>query len=279
VLLMSCRDGPGIVVAVSGFIHRHGGNILHASQHSDLEDQRFFMRVEWDLAAFDLAPEAIHAAFAEVAARFQAQYEVHLSQHRTRVAILVSRYDHCLWDLLLRWRAGELACDVVLVASNHATAAPIAEAFGLAFARVPVEPATKPAAERELARLLGLHAVDLVVLARYMQVLSPELVAAWAGRIINVHHSFLPAFAGARPYEQAHRRGVKLIGATSHYVTAELDAGPIIDQTVLRVSHRDEVAELERKGKDLERLALASAVRLHLEHRVLVDGQRTVVFD
>ncbi|MFT3855064.1 MAG: formyltetrahydrofolate deformylase [Ilumatobacteraceae bacterium] len=278
-LLLSCPDQPGIVAATADFVYRHGGNIVHADQHIDEETGVFFQRIEVDLDRFGLARDEIEPALAEVEARFGMDVHVRFSDERPRVAVLVSREAHCMYDLLARWRGGELDSDIALVASNHPDHVDAAEHFGVPYVHLPVTPSTKAEQERQLVELLEAHAIDLVVLARYMQILSPAFVARYPQRIINIHHSFLPAFIGSRPYHQAHERGVKLVGVTAHYVTDELDEGPIIDQDVERVSHRDAVRDLIRKGRDLEKSVLARAVRAHLEHRILVYGNKTVVFD
>ncbi len=278
ILLLSCPDRPGIVATVASFVAGHGGNILHAEQHTDAEAGVFFQRVEFSLEGFALAREEIGVAFGDIASQFGMHAQLRFSDERPRVALLVSREPHCMYDLLARWRGGELAADIPVVISNHADHADAAEHFGVAYHHLAVTPETKPQQEHAMLGLLHDHHVDLVVLARYMQILSPELVAQLPERIINIHHSFLPAFVGSRPYHQAHHRGVKIIGVTAHYVTADLDQGPIIDQDVVRVSHRDAVADLVRKGRDLEKVVLARAVHAHLEHRVLVYGNKTVVF-
>jgi formyltetrahydrofolate deformylase len=279
VLLLSCRDQKGLVAAVSDFLYRHGGNIVHADQHTDFEEGIFLQRVEWELADFKLAPGAIAGAFGPVAGRFKMDWSLHLTGRVPRVALFVSKLPHCLYDLLARWRLGEFRAEIAAVVSNHPDLKPIAAEFGVDFRHFPVTPATRAKEERRIGAELERRKIDLVVLARYMQVVGPELVARYRHRMINIHHSFLPAFAGARPYHQAHVRGVKIIGATAHYVSEELDRGPIIDQDVIRVSHRDSVADLVRKGKDLEKVVLARAVDLHLRRRVLVYGSKTVVFD
>ena len=279
VLLVSCPDRPGIVATVAAFVAEHGGNIVDLQQHTDHTDGAFFQRVELELAGVDVPPGDLGPAFAAIAERFAMTWDLHLPGERPRVALLASREAHCLHDLLTRWRTGELAVDVPVVASNHADHAELAAWYGVPYAHLPIVDGDKPAQEAQLQARLVEDRIDLVVLARYMQILSPALCAAWPNRIINIHHSFLPAFQGARPYHQAHERGVKVIGVTAHYATAELDEGPIIDQDVLRVSHRDDVEDLRRKGRDLEVAVLARAVRAHVEHRVLVYGRRTVVFD
>jgi len=279
VLLVSCPDQPGIVAAVATFVAGHGGNVIDLQQHTDHTDGAFFQRVEFELDRFDLGRSEVAAAFAPVVDRFRMRWALRFSDERTRVGILASKEPHCLHDLLNRWRTGELAVDLPIVISNHADHAATVEWFGVEHAHVPIVDDDKAAQEAEVRRLLEERHVDLVVLARYMQVLSAGFCAAWPDRIINIHHSFLPAFQGARPYHQAHDRGVKVVGVTAHYATAELDDGPIIDQDVLRVSHRDDVDDLRRKGRDLEVAVLARAVRAHVSHRVLVYGRRTVVFD
>jgi formyltetrahydrofolate deformylase len=279
VLLVSCPDRAGIVAAVATFVADHGGNVVDLQQHTDHTDGAFFQRVELELDGVDLAREEIGPAFAPVAERFGMRWSLRFTDERARVAVLASKEAHCLHDLLNRWRTGELAVEVPVIVSNHPDHAAVAEWYGVPYAHHPIVDGDKAAQEAAVAATLGQHCVDLIVLARYMQVLSPELCAAWPERIINIHHSFLPAFQGARPYHQAHDRGVKVIGVTAHYATAELDDGPIIDQDVLRVSHRDDVDDLRRKGRDLEVQVLARAVRAHVGHRVLVYGRRTVVFD
>ena len=277
-LLVSCSDRTGLVVALSEFVFEYGGNILDADQHAEVETGLFFMRLVWDLAGFKLARPQIQSALELLATRFQLAWEVTYSDVRPRVAVFASRSPHCLYDLLLAHQLDELGGDLVAVVSNHEDLRSVAGHFGVRFEHIPVAAGDKPRAEAASQRLLSELSVDLLVLARYMQILSPEFVTRWPSRIINIHHSFLPAFVGAKPYHQAKERGVKVIGATAHYVTSELDQGPIIEQDVLRVSHRDDVDELVRKGGELERRVLTRAVRLHLERRVLVSGNRTIVF-
>ncbi len=278
-LVITCPDGPGIVAAVSEFLFRHGANIVQSDQYStDPQGGTFFMRMAFRLAGLDLPLDALKRAFAdEVAVRFAMDWRLHAAGEPKRVAIMVSREDHCLLDLLWRWRRGELDMDIGLVISNHADLAETVAALGIAFEHVPVTADTKARAEaRQLELLAGRF--DLVVLARYMQILSGAFLDALEAPAINIHHSFLPAFAGAAPYQRARERGVKLIGATAHYVTEVLDAGPIIEQDVIRVTHRDDVGALERLGRDIERSVLSRAVRWHCEDRVLRHGERTVVF-
>jgi formyltetrahydrofolate deformylase len=278
-LLASCPDQPGIIAAATAFVAGHGGNIIDLQQHTDETDQAFFLRVEFELDGFDLAREDIPGAFAPLAERFAMQSSLGFSDQRPRVALLASKQAHCVHDLLHRWREGELAVDIPVMVSNHPDHEGAAAWFGVEHHHLPIVDGDKAAQEAQVRDVLRACDVDLVVLARYMQILSPEFCDEWAGRIINIHHSFLPSFQGARPYHQAHERGVKLIGVTAHYATATLDDGPIIDQDVLRVSHRDDVEDLRRKGRDLEVAVLARAVRAHIEHRTLVFGRRTIVFD
>ena len=277
VALLHGPDQPGLVARVAGWIFERGGNILHADQHRDTEAGIFFQRVEWEPANGDASADT--AAFNEFGRGLGMNVRVASSAHRTRVALFVSKADHCFHDLCLRWRAGDLPGDVVLVIGNHPDLAPMAQGYGLPFVHVPVTAETKAAAEARQLALLREHRVELVVLARYMQVLSNDFLERCDGPVINIHHSFLPAFAGGRPYHQAHSRGVKLIGATGHYATRDLDEGPIIQQDVRRVTHRHSVEDLVRMGRDLEKTVLAQAVRWHLENRVLVYGNKTVVFD
>jgi len=279
ILLIHCPDRKGLVAAISHLLYSHGANILHADQHQDNELGLFFMRVEWALEGFDLDEAALRREFTPIAERFEMQWRLVYASEPARVAIFVSRYEHCLADLLQRYRAGELRCRIPLIVSNHEHARPLAGFYGIPFHHVPVEGGRKEDAERRQWELLEAARVDLVVLARYMQILSPAFVARYPGRIINVHHSFLPAFSGARPHQAAFRRGVKLIGATAHYVTETLDDGPIIEQDVARVSHRDDLEDFIRTGRDLEKVVLSRAVRWHLEHRILSYANKTVVFD
>ncbi|HVR00698.1 MAG TPA: formyltetrahydrofolate deformylase [Polyangia bacterium] len=277
-LLVSCRDRTGLVAALSRFVFDNGGNIIDADQHADLETGLFFMRLVWSLPGFKLGRPEIHAALSDLAVRFDLTWELTYSDVRPRVAVLASKTPHCLYDLLLSHQLGELGGELSVVISNHVTLRSVAGHFGVRYEQVPVDPKNREAAEAAQEKLLDELRVDLVVLARYMQILSPGLVARWPGRIINIHHSFLPAFVGAKPYHQAQARGVKVIGATAHYVTADLDQGPIIEQDVCRVSHRDGVDALVQKGRELERQVLTRAVRAHLQRRVLVTGNKTIVF-
>ena len=278
ILTLSCPDRLGIVHAVTGFLADHGCNIVDSQQFGDRDTGRFFMRVhvEGTDAAYGL--EALRSAFAPVGDEFTMNWEIDDYRSKPRVLIMVSKQGHCLNDLLYRWRVGALPAEIVGIVSNHLDFEKLALSYGLRYHYIPVKAETKPDAERRLLELIDEHDVELVVLARYMQVLSEAICERMAGRIINIHHSFLPSFKGARPYHQAHSRGVKLIGATAHYVTATLDEGPIIEQEVARVSHADDVERLAAIGRDVESVALARAVRWHLEHRVLLDGHKTIVF-
>ena len=277
-LTIDCPDRVGIVAAVSQFIAERGGWILEANHHADRVSRRFFMRNTVLASSLSAGREDFIAAFTPIAQRFEMNWRLSDSAKPHRVALLVSKLDHCLIDLLYRWRAGELRCEIPCVIANHEDLRRDVEVHQIPFHCVPVSPANKPAAFAEVARLLQAHAIDTVVLARYMQILPPELCARYAGRVINIHHSFLPSFVGAKPYHRAFERGVKLIGATSHYVTADLDEGPIIEQDVVRVEHDDTVDDLIRYGRDVEKSVLARALRYHLEDRVLLNGHRTVVF-
>jgi formyltetrahydrofolate deformylase len=278
-LLVSCPDRKGLVAAIANFLYGHDANILHADQHQDKVAGLFLMRVEWDLEGFGLALEQFEAAFAPIAEKHEMTWSVSQSSAKPRMAIFVSKHDHCLADLLYRHHAGELYCDIPLIVSNHPDTLWLAEAYDIPFEHVAVNKDNKPEAEARQRELMAAHNVDFIVLARYMQVLSADFMHEWENRIINIHHSFLPAFHGAKPYQRAFERGVKLIGATSHYVTEELDDGPIIEQDVVRISHRDDLDDLVQKGADLEKVVLSRAVRWHIDNRILVYGKKTVVFD
>jgi formyltetrahydrofolate deformylase len=283
VLLIDCPDRKGLVARVSTLLYERGANILHADQHQDHDLGLFFMRVEFALngsdggAVFDL--DGFKAAFAPLAAELGMRWKLSSGGRLPRVALFCSQYLHCMADLLHRWRTGELLCEIPLIVSNHRDVERLAGFYGIPFEYVPVTAATRPEAEARQLALLESNQVELVVLARYMQILSPSFVSHYPAAIINVHHSFLPAFTGAKPYHAAHTRGVKLIGATSHYVTEVLDDGPIIEQDVARISHRDQVEDLVARGRDLERIVLSRAVRWHLDRRILCYGNKTVVFD
>ncbi|KKD38643.1 MAG: formyltetrahydrofolate deformylase [Limnoraphis robusta] len=277
-ILLSCPDQRGLVAKIANFIYSNGGNIIHADQHTDFASGVFLTRIEWQLEGFNLPREVINPAFGAIAKPLNANWQVHFSDKIPRIAIWVTKQDHCLLDLLWRWQAKEMAVEIPVMISNHKDLKPIAEQFGIEFYHIPITKDNKKEQETQQLEILKQYQIDLVVLAKYMQILSSYFVAQFPN-IINIHHSFLPAFPGANPYQRAYTRGVKIIGATAHYVTEDLDEGPIIEQDVVRVSHRDAVADLIRKGKDLERLVLARAVRLHLQNRVLVYNKRTVVFE
>jgi formyltetrahydrofolate deformylase len=285
-LLISCADRKGLVAKIADWLFSHNGNILHADQHTDAAAGLFLMRVEWELEGFNLQRQFIGEAFDPLAEVIDAKWQLHFSDSVRRIAIFVTKQDHCLYDLILRQRASELQATIPVVIGNHPDLEAIAHNFGINFHHLPITAATKQEQEAQQLALIKQYNIDLVVLAKYMQVLSPEFLSQFSN-VINIHHSFLPAFPGANPYQRAYNRGVKIIGATAHYVTEDLDEGPIIEQDVIRISHRDSVSDLIRKGKDLERIVLARAVRLHLQNRVLVYGQsassnlglRTVVFD
>jgi len=278
-LLISCPDQKGLVASVSNFIYQNGGNIIHADQHTDLEKKMFLQRVEWELSGFKIEREDIEKEFSLIANKFKMDWRLHFSDYIPKIAVLVSKSEHCLYDILARQKMGELKAEVPLVISNHCDLQGIAENFETEFFCFPVDPENKVKSERLILKKLEEFQIDLVILARYMQILSPDFIKKYPNRIINIHHSFLPSFAGAKPYHQAHERGVKIIGATAHYVVEELDAGPIIEQDVVRISHRDSVEDLVRKGSDLEKIVLARAASLHLRNRVLVYDNKTVVFD
>lgn len=277
-LLISCPDRPGIVLAVSQFLYDQGANIIQSDQYStDPEGGRFFMRIEFDLPDLPEKEKRLETAFIPVAEKWDMDWRFSYAYRLKRMAIFVSRQDHCLLELLWQWQAGDLCADVAMIISNHSQAKDIAESFGIPFHHIPVTKETKAEAEQKQLQLMGAD-IDLIVLARYMQILNPSFVERYPNRIINIHHSFLPAFVGAKPYERAYERGVKIIGATSHYVTNELDEGPIIEQDVQRVSHRHDVLDLKRIGRQIEKVVLARAVSWHLEDRIIVHKNKTVVF-
>lgn len=277
-LLIHCPDQPGLVHDVTGFIFAHDGNIVDLQQHIDPAENAFFMRLEWSLDKFTLEQEEIAARLAPMAKRHGMQWQLHFSSRRRRVALFVTKENHCLYDLLARHEAGELPVEIPLIVSNHEILRPAAERFGIPFHHFPITPETKVAQEQAQLQLLKEQQVDTVVLARYMQIISPAMIEAYPNQILNIHHSFLPAFVGAKPYHQAFERGVKLIGATCHYVTAALDEGPIIHQDVTQVTHEESVADLVRLGRDLEKTVLAKALWWHFRNRVLVYRNKTVVF-
>lgn len=279
ILLIVCPDQPGLVATVSEFVHQHRGNIVDLDQHTDSETKTFLMRIEWELNGFQLDRHEIQGKFREVAKKYQMEFSLFFSDEKMRMGILVSKYQHCLYDLLVRWILNEIQVDIPLIISNHSELKDVAEHFSIPFHVVEVTQENKKEAEAKQIKLLKDHNVDFVVLARYMQILTGEFVTEFPNAIINIHHSFLPAFIGSKPYHQAYARGVKIIGATSHYVTEDLDQGPIIQQSVTRVSHLDRVSDLIRKGRDEEKVALAYAVRMHTEHRILAYQNKTVVFE
>ncbi|MBK1880355.1 formyltetrahydrofolate deformylase [Pelagicoccus mobilis] len=278
VALLSGPDQKGLVSKVSSWIFDNGGNIIHADQHRDAEAGVFFQRVEWSVGNENEA-EQVAQDFQSFGDSIGMKTKVAISGDKPKVAIFVSKFDHCFHDLILRWKAGEYPCEIALIISNHKDLAEVAQSYGIAYHHIPVSKANKPDAEAEQLALLKKEGIDLVIMARYMQILSSIFLDTFGKPVINIHHSFLPAFAGARPYHQAHSKGVKLIGATAHYATPDLDQGPIIHQDVARITHRNSVEDLVRKGRDLEKLTLAQAVRWHLENRILVYENKTVVFD
>ncbi len=277
-LLISCPDQRGLVAKIANFIYSNGGNIIHADQHTDFGAELFLSRIEWQLEGFNLPRDLIGPAFNAIAQPLGAKWELNFSDTVPRIAIWVSKQDHCLFDLIWRHRAQEFAAEIPLIISNHPHLQKVAEQFGIDYHHIPISKENKAEQEIKQLELLQQYKIDLVVLAKYMQIVSADFITKFP-QIINIHHSFLPAFVGANPYHRAFERGVKIIGATAHYATPELDAGPIIEQDVVRVSHRDDVEDLIRKGKDLERVVLARAVRLHLQNRVLVYANKTVVFE
>jgi len=279
ILLISCPDQKGITAQVSNFIYKNNGNIEHADQHIDNQTNTFFMRIEWSLKNFSIPKESIAKEFSALAKKFSMHYSLSFSESIPRVAVFASNSLHCLHDLLLRHAEGQLRCEIALVISNHSDAKKIVKNFGVKFFEFPVTKKTKSEVEAKTANLLIKEKIDLLVLARYAQILTKKFLDKFPSRIINIHHSFLPAFIGENPYGQAYRRGVKIIGATSHYVTEELDAGPIIEQDTVRINHRDTIADLKIKGQDLEKIVLSRAVRWHLERKILVYNNKTVVFD
>jgi formyltetrahydrofolate deformylase len=280
ILLLSCPDTLGVVARISHFIFERRGNIINLDQHVDTQDKMFFMRVEWSLEDFTISIEDLHEAFAPLAKEFKANWTIRIAGlQKPKVAIFVSKYSHCLHDLLWRHESGELSSEISLIISNHPDLEPIAKNHKIPFEVFSITKETKPEQEKKEIALLKQHKIELVVMARYMQILSDTFIAEYPNRIINIHHSFLPAFVGSNPYKQAQDRGVKIIGATSHYATADLDEGPIIQQDITHISHRDSLNDLICKGRDLERIVLAKAVKLHLEHRILVHGRKTIIFE
>jgi len=279
ILLISCPDRKGITAAVTNFIYQHNGNIEHADQHIDGQANIFFMRIEWSLKDFTLAKSEITNSFSHLARKFRMNYTLYFSQDTSRMSIFVSKATHCLYDLLLKFKEKQLPCQIPLIISNHTDARRIAADFRIKFFLSPKNRKNKLSAEKKELQILAKEKIGFIALARYGQIFSRQFVKTYYNRMINIHHSFLPAFIGFNPYQQAYSRGVKIIGATSHYVTENLDAGPIIEQDIVRISHRDSLNDLKFKGQDLERTVLSRAVRWHLEHKILVYGNKTVVFD
>lgn len=278
-LLLSCPDKKGIVATVANFLYTHHANILHADEHQDSEKNLFFLRTEWDLTDFSLTKEEFLVLFSTIAHEFAMDWKLVYSDNKPTIAIFVSQEEHCLADLLYRHKSGELSCTIAVIVSNHPTAKALADFYEIPFYQISITPDSKPEIEQQILSYLKEKHVQTTVLARYMQILSEQFITTFGNPIINIHHSFLPAFIGAKPYHQAYERGVKIIGATAHYVTAELDQGPIIEQDILRVSHRDTIENLVQKGKDIEKIVLSRAVKLHIENRILRYANKTVVFD
>ncbi len=279
ILLISCLDRKGITAAVTGFVAQNSGNIIHADQHIDEQSNTFFMRLEWSLEGFTIQRERISQAFEPIAQKFQMTWQLHFTDDRPRAAIFVSKHLHCLYDLLYRYRSGQLACEIPLMISNHPGAGGLARDFKIKFHEFAVLKENKSQQEKKQMEILKQERIDFIILARYHQILTPAFVGEYRNRIINIHHSFLPAFVGKNPYLQAYQKGVKVIGATSHYVTEVLDEGPMIEQDTVRISHRDSLEDLMRKGEDLEKIVLSRAVRWHLEKKILCYANKTVVFD
>jgi len=279
ILLLSCPDRIGLVSRISHFIFERGGNILDLDEHVDPEEQVFSIRIAWDMRNFSIPTSELKEAFTPLAKEFNATWDIKFLEKKTKVAIFVSKYDHCLHEILWRNKMGEFLIEISFIISNHPDLEPLANQYHIPFYLFPITRENKIDQEKKELRLLAEHNVETIVLARYMQILSSEFVKKYPSKIINIHHSFLPAFVGSNPYKQAFQRGVKIIGATSHYVTEELDEGPIIDQDIIRISHKDTLKDLIRKGRDLERLVLARALNYHFEHRVLVKGRKTIIFE
>jgi formyltetrahydrofolate deformylase len=278
-LLINCPDRKGIVATVAIFLYKHNANILHADEHQDSEKKLFFLRTEWELSDFTLNKEKFERLFFPIAVEFKMEWKVVYSSEKLKVAIFVSREEHCLSDLLFRHKNNELDCSISLIVSNHPYAKALADFYGIPFYEIEVNIENKINAEQKMLKILQKNNVELVILARYMQILSKQFIHNFNHPIINIHHSFLPAFVGAKPYHQAYKRGVKIIGTTAHYITSDLDQGPIIEQDILRVSHRDSVCDLVQKGRDIEKIVLSRAVKWHIENRILTYGNKTVVFD
>jgi len=279
IMLLSCPDRTGLVSRLSHFVFERGGNILDLDEHVDLENKHFFIRIAWDIQNFSIPETEINNAFTPLAREFNAQWKINLADKKMRVAIFVSRHDHCLQELLWRHHIGEYSIEIPLIISNHPDLKPLADHYGIPYYVFPIDETNKKEQEKKELLLLKEFQIDTIILARYMKILSSQFVNAYPNEIINIHHSFLPAFAGSNPYKQAYDRGVKIIGATSHYVTEELDDGPIIEQDIIRISHKDTVNDLVRKGRDIERLILARALYFHSQYRILIYGRKTIIFE
>lgn len=280
ILLIHCRDKQGIVAKVTEFLDNNNGNIIELEQHVDHEEKIFYMRIEWELKNFLIPAEKIAEFFGtQIAVKYDMNFNLYFTGYKHRMAIFVSKMSHCLFDILARYKANEWNVEIPLIISNHKELEPVSEAFKIPFLHIPVTAENKAEQEKKELEILKENKIDVIVLARYMQVLSDNFIAHYPNKIINIHHSFLPAFPGAKPYHSAYKRGVKIIGATSHYVTSDLDEGPIIEQAVTRITHEDSINDLIQKGKDLEKIVLSKAISLHLQHRLLVFNNRTVVFD
>ena len=279
-LLLYCPDEKGIILAVTEFIYKNGGNVVELDQHIDSGQTIFFMRVKWDLEGFQIPDNKITEYFKTlVADKFDITYQLYVSEKKPKVAIFITNLSHCLFDIISRWQSGEWAIEIPVIISNHEKLRPLIESFNIPFVYLPITPETKQEQEAKQLALLKEYKVDFIVLARYMQILSPHFISAYQYKIINIHHSFLPAFPGAKPYHSAYQRGVKIIGATSHYVTEDLDAGPIIEQDIVRVNHRHSIEDLKRKGRDLEKVVLSRAIYNHLQRKNLVYQNKTIVFE
>jgi formyltetrahydrofolate deformylase len=279
ILLLSCPDRMGLVSRISHFIFERGGNIINLREHVDDETGVFFIRIAWTTENFSIPVDELNDAFTPLAKEFKATWKIHIAERKHRAAIFISKYEHCIQDILWRYSINEFNFEIPLIISNHEKLKSLVERYNIPFHYFPITTENKLEQEKKEIELLKKHKIDFLVLARYMQIISPQLIEQFPNRIINIHHSFLPAFIGGDPYKQAYDRGVKIIGTTSHYVTEELDMGPIIEQDIIRISHKDSVADLKRKGRDLERLVLARAIHLHSNHQVLVDGKKTVIFE
>jgi formyltetrahydrofolate deformylase len=279
ILLLSCKDRIGLVSRIAHFVFERGGNIIDLDEHVDMDEKYFFVRIAWDMKNFSIPASEVIEAFTPLAKEFNAAWRINFTGKNLRVGIFVSKYDHCLREILWRQRMGEFNIDIPLIISNHEDLKPLAEHYNIPYFVFPIKQENKPEQEKKELKLLKENKIDTIVLARYMQILTPQIIDKYKNQIINIHHSFLPAFVGSNPYKQAYERGVKIIGATSHYVTKELDDGPIIEQNIIRISHKDTVKDLIRKGRDLERLILAKALYFHSEHRILVHGKKTIIFE